>query len=116
MSLVDFLYKDPEGKKVSGLTGGIQGGKGTLSDRPYPPGGVLDFMHESYGGSHDFISGTFSSYYDGKGNARRGLSTTQENLYEIWAAVALFPSTPFAMSEALPSEAWRALDVLLKSQ
>ena len=116
MSLADFLAKDPEGKKMSGLTGGVQGGQGTLNDWPYPLGNILDFIHESYGGSHDFISGTSSGYYDGKGNARRGLSKAQESAYEIWAAVALLPSTPFAMSEALPSEAWRALYVLFKAQ
>lgn len=116
LSLAEFLTQDSEGKKMSGLTGGIQGAQGTLNDWPYAPNGALDFMHESFGGSHDFISGTLSGYYDDQGNARRGLSKTQENLYQIWAAVALLPSAPFAMSEALPSEAWRVLDVLLKTQ
>ena len=116
LSLAEFLTQDPDGKKMSGLTGGIQGAQGTLNDWPYTPDGILDFMHESFGGSHDFISGTLSGYYDEQGNARRGLSKTQENLYEVWAAVALLPSAPFAMSEALPSEAWAVLDILLKTQ
>ena len=101
----EFLAQDPEGKKMSGLTGGIQGAQGTLNGWPYAADGILDYMHENFGGSHDFISGTLSGYYDEMGNARRGLSKTQENLYEVWAALALLPAAPFAMSEALPSEA-----------
>ncbi|WP_238892121.1 hypothetical protein, partial [Achromobacter insuavis] len=113
MTLAQFLETE-KGKEMAGPTGGNQGGPGTLAGRPYSPGGVLDLMHEAYGGSHDFISGTLSGYYDEQGNARRGLPPAQNFMYEIWTGIALVPATPFALSEALPPQAWKALDILLK--
>lgn len=98
---------------MAGATGGIQGRSGSFFGRPYSVGGVLDYFHESYGGSHDFIGGTLSGYYDEQGNARRGLTDTERKLYEIWSVIVLVPSTPFALSEALPAQAWQALDTLL---
>lgn len=113
-SLESFLATHPEGKKMSGLTGGIQGGLGTLNGTPYRVDGLLDHMHESFAGSHDFISGTLSGYYNLQGNAREGLTETQKIIYETWAGLALLPAAPFALSEALPAEAWRVLDILMK--
>ncbi len=113
MSLAKFLESD-RGKDMAGLTGGNQGGPGTLFGFPYSPGGILDLVHEAYGGSHDFISGTLSGYYDEQGNARRGLTPVQKGLYEVWTDIALVPATPFALSEALPPQAWKALDILLR--
>lgn len=71
-------------------------------------------MHESFAGSHDFISGTLSGYYDGQGNARQGLTEKQKIVYEVWAGMALLPAAPFALSEALSPEGWRALSILIK--
>jgi len=113
-SLQEFLSTDPEGQRLAGLTGGIQGGQGTLNGKLYNLGGLLDHVHESYAGPHDFISGTLSGFYDEQGNGRSGLGESAKIAYEIWAALALIPSTPFALSEALSPEAWRALDVLIK--
>lgn len=113
MTLAKFLESD-RGKDMAGLTGGNQGGPGTLFGFPYSSGGILDLVHEAYGGSHDFISGTLSGYYDEQGNARRGLTPVQKGLYEIWTGIALVPATPFALSEALPPQAWKALDILLR--
>jgi filamentous hemagglutinin family protein len=104
----------PEGKKMSGFTGGIQGAQGTLGGIPYAAGDVLDLLHEAYGGSHDFIGGTISGLYDGQGNTQRGRSETQKILHEVGSAAALIPSTPFAMSELLPPEAWKLLDTLMQ--
>ncbi|CAB3823225.1 hypothetical protein LMG26788_00376 [Achromobacter pulmonis] len=112
-TMAQFL-ETKDGKDMAGLTGGNQGGPGTLFGFPYSSGGILDLVHEAYGGSHDFISGTLSGYYDEQGNARRGLTPVQKGLYEIWTDIALVPATPFALSEALPPQAWKALDILLR--
>ncbi|CUI69647.1 Filamentous hemagglutinin [Achromobacter ruhlandii] len=79
MSLAKFLESDP-GKEMPGPTGGNQGGPGTLLGLAYSPGGVLDLAHEAYGGSHDFIGGTLSGFYDEQGNARRGLTPLQKGM------------------------------------
>jgi len=71
-------------------------------------------VHEAYSGSHDFISGTLSGYYDEQGNVRRGLTPAQNFMCEIWTDIALVPATSFALSEALPRQAWKALDILPK--
>ncbi|MFY3149229.1 hemagglutinin repeat-containing protein [Achromobacter xylosoxidans] len=113
MTMAEFLESDL-GKEMSGPTGGNQGGPGTLLGFAYSPGGILDLAHEAYGGSHDFIGGTLSGYYDEQGNARRGLTPVQDFIYETWTAIALVPATPFALSEALPPQAWKALDILLR--
>ncbi|ALX84361.1 hypothetical protein APT56_14900 [Achromobacter denitrificans] len=113
MTMAQFLESDL-GKEMSGPTGGNQGGPGTLLGFPYSPGGILDLAHEAYGGSHDFIGGTLSGYYDEQGNARRGLTPVQDFIYETWTAIALVPATPFALAEALPPQAWKALDILLR--
>ncbi|WP_395757729.1 hypothetical protein [Achromobacter sp. EB05] len=113
MSMAKFLESDP-GKEMSGSTGGNQGGPGTVFGFPYSPGGLLDLVHEAYGGSHDFIGGTLSGSYDEQGNAKRGLTALQKGMYETWTGIALLPATPFALSEALPPQAWKALDILLR--
>ncbi|MCV6795364.1 hemagglutinin repeat-containing protein, partial [Achromobacter ruhlandii] len=113
MTMAEFLETDP-GKEMSGPTGGNQGGPGTLLGLAYSPGGILDLAHEAYGGSHDFISGSLSGFYDEQGNARRGLTPLQKGMYETWTGIALVPATPFALSEALPPHAWKALEILLR--
>ncbi|PJM86423.1 two-partner secretion domain-containing protein [Achromobacter ruhlandii] len=113
MSMAKFLESD-DGKEMPGPTGGNQGGPGTVFGFPYSPGGLLDLAHEAYGGSHDFIGGTLSGFYDEQGNARRGLTALQKGMYETWTGIALLPATPFALSEALPPQAWKALDILLR--
>ncbi|EFV83539.1 hypothetical protein [Achromobacter xylosoxidans] len=113
MTMAQFLESDL-GKEMSGPTGGNQGGPGTVFGFPYSPGGLLDLAHEAYGGSHDFIGGTLSGFYDQEGNARRGLTSFQKGMYDTWTGIALLPATPFALSEALPPQAWKALDMLLR--
>ncbi|CAM4016641.1 Filamentous haemagglutinin FhaB/tRNA nuclease CdiA-like TPS domain-containing protein [Bordetella tumbae] len=112
MSLAKFLLT-AEGADMSGFTGGIQGGEGTLGGKSYRQGGVLDLFHEAYAGTHDVIGGTVSGLYDAEGNAQRGMTPTKRTLYEIWSGVALVPATPFALSEILSPEAWHVIDTLL---
>lgn len=112
ISLADFL-KTPEGQKMVGPTGGIQGAKGTLFGIPYPPGSWQDKLIEAFGGTHDMIGGKLSGLYDEQGNATREMTKAENTTYNIWAAAAIVPSTPFAMAELLPPEVWKAISILL---
>jgi filamentous hemagglutinin len=106
-------YSAPDGKKLAGLTGGIQGWKGTLFGVPYTAGSWQDKLIEAFAGTHDFIGGTLSGLYDGQGNARRGRSDAEKLAHEAWSGVALIPSIPFALAELLPPEAWKAISILI---
>lgn len=113
-SLIEWLDTD-EGRKMAGLTGGIQGWKGTLFGIPYKAGSWQDKLIESFGGTHDFIGGQITGLYDGQGNTKRGMSVVEKTLYDRWSELALLPATPFAMSEFLSPQAWQAISILLKS-
>ena len=112
MSIDDFL-KTPEGKKMPGATGGIQGEKGTLFGVPYAAGSWQDKLIESFAGSHDFIGGRVSGLYDDQGNAARGRSELTTTLQNRWSEVAILPSAPFAAAQGLPPEVWKAIAILL---
>ncbi len=112
-SLVDWL-ETPEGREMRGLTGGIQAVKGTLLGMPYEAGSLIDKLIEAFGGPHDVIGGQAAGFYDEQGNAPRGRSTSEKVANEIWTAVALVPSTPFAAATLLPTEVWQAISILLK--
>ena len=113
-SLADWLETD-EGRKMAGLTGGIQGWKGTLFGIPYVAGSWQDRLIEAFGGAHDVIGGQGAGFYDGQGNAPRGRGTAQKVANEIWTAVAIAPSTPFAAATLLPPEVWKAISILLET-
>ncbi len=85
-----------------------------MAGKPYAPNSFWNYMVESFAGTHDTIGGDITGLYDKQGNTARGRSEAIKLIYEVWSAVAIAPSAPFAMSEALPSEAWQVLDVLLK--
>jgi filamentous hemagglutinin len=112
-SLDDFL-KTPDGQKMSGPTGGVQGYKGTLFGKPYEAGGWEDKLIESFAGSHDMIGGKLSGLYDDQGNIKRGMSATERSTYDdVVTRAALLPSAPFAAAQGLPPEVWKAISVLL---
>lgn len=113
MPFDDFLLTK-DGKKMSGLTGGVQGLEGTMADKPYAPNSFWDHLVESFAGTHDTIGGSLSGLYDEQGNTVRKLTKKQKMVYDAWSVIAIAPSAPFAMSEALPSEAWQVLEILLK--
>jgi len=110
---LDAFFATDEGKKMEGLTGGIQGWTATFRGVPYPEGGVIDRVFKAFAGRHDFIGGTVSGLYDEQGNARRGRSDAEKIAHEAWSVVAIAPSTPFAMAEYLPPEVWKAISILL---
>jgi len=115
ISLDDFLYTTKEGKKAIGTTGGIQGGKGTFFGRDYDPGSLTDKAVEAFAGTHDTIGGKLVGLYDKDGNARRERSEFVRTVHNIWSIIAIAPSTPFALSEFLSSNAWNSTSILLKS-
>ena len=114
MSLAAFL-ESPEGKKMEGITGGIQGVKGTLFGIPYPADGWQDKLIEAFAGTHDHIGGRLSGLYDQQGNIKQGMAGVERTTYDTWAAAALAPSAPFAMAALLSPEVWKAISILLEA-
>ncbi|MGM0516884.1 MAG: hemagglutinin repeat-containing protein, partial [Pseudomonadota bacterium] len=114
MELDEFL-ETPEGRDMAGLTGGIQGWKGTLFGVPYAPGSWQDQLIEAFAGSHDYIGGQLSGLYDEQGNARQGMSDAQSKAYDIWSGTAIPVATPFAAAELLPPEVWNGISIVLES-
>jgi filamentous hemagglutinin len=112
VSLSAFL-ETPEGQKMAGITGGIQGAKGTLFGIPYAAGSWQDKLIESFAGTHDHIGGKASGLYDGQGNARREMTEAEAKAYAALSIVAIVPSAPFAMATLLPPEVWKAISILL---
>ena len=113
ISIADFL-KTPEGQKMVGLTGGVQGGKGMLFGMPYQAGSWQDKLIESFSGTHDMIGGKLSGLYDSQGNIRRGMTDTERSIYDKAITTTAIPlTTPFAMAQAMPPEIWKAISILL---
>jgi len=113
-SLAEFIETTEEGKKMSGLTGGIQGWKGTLFGIPYPSGSWPDKLVEAFSGTHDMVGGKLSGLYDEQGNATRDRGTMEKTAQEAWSATgAIVASAPFAMAEFLSPEVWKAIAILL---
>lgn len=113
-SLAEFLSDTPEGRKMSGLTGGVQGAKGTLFGIPYEANSWVDNLVESFSGTHDMVGGKLSGLYDEQGNATRGRSKIESKVQDAWSASgAIVVSSPFAMAEFLSPEMWKAISVLI---
>lgn len=113
ISLAAFMASD-EAKKMRGLTGGVQGAKGTLFGIPYEAGSWQDQLIEAFAGTHDLMGGAVSGLYDQKGNIKQGMSDFRRTLHDRAADVAVLPSAPFALSELLPVDVWLAVSVLIK--
>lgn len=112
-SFDDFL-STPDGKKMIGPTGGVQGMKGTLFGMPYASGSWQDQLIEAFAGPHDYIGGSVSGLYDEQGNARRERSTTEAFAHDRWSEIAIPIAAPFAAAKSLPPEVWTAISVLLR--
>ncbi|MBB5866524.1 filamentous hemagglutinin [Xanthomonas arboricola] len=111
-SLPEFL-NSKEGKKLGGLTGGIQGIQGTLAGRPYAAGSWQDQLIEQFAGPHDMIGGQLAGLYDFQGNAVRNRSAAVKTFHEAWTVVAIPVAAPFAMAKALPPDVWNAISKLV---
>ncbi|MGS0604601.1 hypothetical protein ACQEPW_021125 [Xanthomonas oryzae pv. oryzicola] len=112
MSLPDFLNSD-EGKKMGGLTGGIQGIQGTLAGKPYDSGSWQDHLIEYFAGPHDMIGGQLAGLYDAEGNARRDRPSYVQKFHNTWTVAAIPIAAPFAMAKALPPDVWNAIATLI---
>jgi filamentous hemagglutinin len=114
-SLAEFLAT-PQGQKMAGPTGGVQGAGGTLFGRAYDAGSWQDKLIESFAGTHDMIGGKLSGLYDEQGNIKRGMSDAEVAVYnKLVTTTAILPSMPFAAAQGLPPEVWKAIGVLLKA-
>ena len=113
---LDEFLATPDGKKMEGSTGGVQGYKGTLFGTPYEAGSWQDKLIESFAGPHDMIGGKLSGLYDSQGNIKQGMSDTERAVYNYGVTTtAILPSIPFAAAQGLPPEVWNAVSVLLKA-
>lgn len=111
---LDEFLATPDGKKMEGSTGGVQGYVGTLFGTPYLAGSWQDKLIESFAGTHDMIGGKLSGLYDDQGNIKRGMSAAERSAYDdVVTRAALLPSAPFAAAQGLPPEVWNAISVLL---
>jgi filamentous hemagglutinin len=113
ISLEQFLTTKT-GKKLAGLTGGIQGSKGTLFGIPYIAGGWIDQLIEAFAGTHDLLGGQLTGLYDSEGNIRQGMSNTRRVIHDRAADLAVLPASPFAMADLLPPAVWQGISILLK--
>jgi len=113
-SLAEWL-ETPEGKEMTGATGGIQGWQGTLFGKPYLPGSWQDKLIEAFGGTHDYIGGQVSGLYDEQGNIKRGMTTAEKFAHERWSEIAIPVSAPFAAAELLSPEVWKAIAIFLRA-
>lgn len=113
MSIHDFFDKTKEGKKMRGITGGIQSGTATFAGYTYPAGGIVDQVFQAFGGTHDFIGGQLPGLYDENGDTRQDRSGSEKIIHEAWSAIAIAPSAPFAMAAILPPDVWKAISILL---
>lgn len=113
ITLAEFLASDA-GKEMRGLTGGIQGYKGTLFGQPYEAGSWQDKLIESFAGALDMIGGKLTGLYDSQGNIKRGMSQTEQAIYnKAVTTTAILPSIPFAAAQGLPPQVWNAISILL---
>jgi filamentous hemagglutinin len=111
----EAFMETPDGKKMIGPTGGVQGAKGKLFGVDYEAGSWQDQMIEAFSGTHDMIGGKLTGLYDDQGNAKRGMLKIESGAYDAWAGVAIVPAAPFAFSEILSPEVWKALSIVLDS-
>ena len=113
--LEKFLASE-DGKKMAGITGGVQGAKGTLYGVPYTPGGWIDALVESFAGAHDMIGGKVVGVYNEKGNIKDQRGPVVGRIQDYWSLTgAVVVSSPFAMATLLPAEVWTAVSIFLKA-
>jgi filamentous hemagglutinin len=113
-SYADFLKTEEGQKMLSAPFGGLQGGERTLFGQTYEKGSWQDKLIEAFAGPHDLIGGKLSGLYDAQGNATQGRTQAKKNSQEIWSGAALLPAAPFAASQVLSPEIWKAMGILLK--
>ncbi|WP_346309070.1 hemagglutinin repeat-containing protein [Limnohabitans sp.] len=114
-SYEDFLKTADGQKMLSAPFGGLQGGDRTLFGQPYEKGSWQDKLIEAFAGPHDLIGGKLSGLYDAQGNATQERTPATIKTQNLWSAAALLPAAPFAASQLLSPEIWKAIAILLKA-
>ena len=109
----DNFLKTPDGQKMAGLTGGVQGAQGTLFGILYAAGSWQDKLVESFAGTHDMIGGKLTGLYDDQGNIKQGMSSTEKSVHDRLAEVAIPVAAPFAAAQGLSPQVWNAISILL---
>ncbi len=113
---LDAFLQSKEGKKMAGVTGGVQGSKGTLYGLAYEPGSWIDTLVESFAGAHDMIGGKIVGVYDVEGNIKRNRGSVVGRMQDYWSLTgAVVVSTPFAMATLLPPDVWNAISIFLRA-
>jgi filamentous hemagglutinin len=95
-----------------GITGGSQAVPGYVGSPgwgAYSSGSFFDMLVESFAGTHDFLGGQITGFYDEQGNTTRGRSNLTEQLVNAWAVTAVVPSAPFALSDLISPELMQIL-------
>jgi filamentous hemagglutinin len=111
--MLDEFLVTAEGRKMAGLTGGVQGYEGSLFGKPYEAGSWQNKLIESFAGPHDMIGGKLTGLYDSQENIKQGLSTTEKALCDRWAEAVIPASVPFAAAQGLSPQVWNAIGILL---
>jgi filamentous hemagglutinin len=111
----DFKNTEDGQKMLSAPFGGLQGGDRTLFSQTYEKGSWQDKLIEAFAGPHDLMGGKLSGLYDAQGNIKQGMSSSEIKAYDKWSAAALLPAAPFAASQVLSPEVWKAIGILLKA-
>ncbi|WOE32909.1 MULTISPECIES: hypothetical protein [unclassified Acinetobacter] len=91
--------KDSPYDKMSGLTGGSQMIGGTLGGIPYKNGGFVDFLIESFAGTHDLLGGQIWGWYGKDGNTSTNRTEFENKASRITTVVAIPVSAPFALAD-----------------
>ncbi|TCP92083.1 hemagglutinin-like protein [Cricetibacter osteomyelitidis] len=102
------MNKNPDAKKLYGLTGGfqsIQGGWYTpLGVLPYKVDSFSDQLIESFAGTHDYLGGQLPRWYNSVGNTSENRKTIDNIGAGITTGVAIPISAPFALSDLISSD------------
>jgi filamentous hemagglutinin len=116
MTLGEFL-QTPDGLKMSGPTGGIQGSVGTLFGKPYAPGSWQDKLIEAFAGPHDFIGGHLSGLYDAQGNIKQNMTEAERFIYNNLVTIGAIPvAAPFALMQAVPAPIWQDALIVIEGK
>jgi filamentous hemagglutinin len=89
-----------------GLTGGSQAIAGYLFSPNWVYGinSLFDMLVESFAGTHDFIGGQITGFYDAEGNTARGRSDFTKTVSNTWAVGAIPVAASFALSDLVSPE------------
>jgi hypothetical protein len=80
--------------------GGLQGGPGLLFNRPYAPGGFVDYILEGYSGVHDTFNQPF--FYTGNGTNITFSNSMQKAMGYFLNPANVLMATPLVLPSLFP--------------